>query len=112
MPVMQGQGAASGPVQPGSSSLVADFGADCPIGTTRHLTLTLSNHTAMQAAVQLWVDKFEASNNGEHCQCSTAARLCTTWCSMQADSILAAANRHCLLVRCAQQPATDKQGAG
>ena len=74
MPVLQGQCAALRTVQPGGSSLVADFGADCPIGTTRHLTLTLRNHTAMQAPVQLWVDKFEASTNGEHSQCSTAAR--------------------------------------
>ena len=72
---MQGQGAASRPVQLGGSSLVADFGADCPIGTTRHLILTLSNHTAMQAPVQLWVDKFEASTDGEHGQCSRADRL-------------------------------------
>ena len=62
---VQGQSAASGPVQPGGSNLVADFGADCPIGITRHLTLTLSNHTALQAPVQLWVDRFKASNNGE-----------------------------------------------
>ena len=111
MPVAQGQSAASGPVQPGGSNLVADFGADCPIGITRHLTLTLSNHTALQAPVQLWVDRFRASNNGEHHQYSTAARLCTTR-TVQAGSILAAADRHCSVVRCPQQPATDKLDAG